>query len=59
MGEIADLMLDGEMCQECGEFIEPALGYPGLCAGCSGRTRDREQAAKRSEKVGKRRRGRR
>lgn len=46
MGEIADMMLEGAMCQECGEFIENALGFPGLCAGCSARARKREPAAK-------------
>ena len=36
MGEIAEMMLDGTMCQVCGEFMdgEPA-GYPVTCAGCS------------------------
>lgn len=34
MGEIADMMLEGEMCQCCGEFIEPAAGFPTFCAGC-------------------------
>ncbi len=37
MGEIAEMMLDGTMCQVCGEFMniggEPA-GYPVTCAGC-------------------------
>ncbi len=35
MGEIAEMMLDGTMCQVCGEFMdgEPA-GYPMTCGGC-------------------------
>ena len=33
MGEIADMMLDGTMCQMCGVFIEDGpLGYPGYCS---------------------------
>jgi len=34
MGEIADMMLEGEMCQTCGEILEPSLGYPGFCPAC-------------------------
>ena len=37
MGEIAEMMLDGTMCEGCGEFMdiggEPA-GYPVRCAAC-------------------------
>ena len=38
MGEIADMMLDGTMCQWCGEWLhggEDGPGYPGLCASCA------------------------
>lgn len=35
MGEIAEMMLDGTMCQVCGEFMDEAAGYPVTCAGCS------------------------
>ena len=36
MGEIAEMMLEGIMCEECGEFIDDGeeCGYPRLCAGC-------------------------
>lgn len=39
MGEIAEMMLDGFLCQGCGEVIGDyesgeGLGYPGFCAGC-------------------------
>ena len=40
MGEIADMMLDGTMCQWCGEWLhggEDGPGYPGLCASCARR----------------------
>jgi hypothetical protein len=37
VGEIAEMMLDGTMCEGCGEFMniggEPA-GYPVRCAAC-------------------------
>jgi hypothetical protein len=38
MGEIADLMLSGAMCQGCGVFLhdgEDGPGYPGWCSGCA------------------------
>ncbi len=34
MGEIAEMMLDGTMCQWCGEFIDDPMGFPTVCAGC-------------------------
>lgn len=34
MGEIADMMLEGMMCQWCGEFLDEDDGYPVVCAGC-------------------------
>ena len=43
MGECADLLLTGEICQECGEWLEdiingaPAPGYPRWCPSCKPR----------------------
>jgi hypothetical protein len=34
MGDIADLMLNGEMCQGCGDAISNE-GFPGFCYDCS------------------------
>lgn len=35
MGEIAEMMLDGDMCECCGEMMsESGDGYPRKCAGC-------------------------
>jgi hypothetical protein len=43
MGEIADMMLEGVLCQECGVYIDDeecgwagACGYPRYCPGCGG-----------------------
>lgn len=37
MGEIADMMLDGTLCQCCGTFLDDApSGYPDTCIGCGG-----------------------
>lgn len=34
MGDIADMMLDGQMCQWCGVIIDDDKGYPVVCRGC-------------------------
>jgi hypothetical protein len=36
MGEIADMMLEGEMRPQCGEFNDgPPQGFPVLCPRCA------------------------
>ena len=35
MGEIADQMLNGEMCEQCGVDLGNACGHPRLCVGCA------------------------
>ncbi len=32
MGEIADAMLDGTLCEGCGEYIGSDAGYPQYCS---------------------------
>ena len=34
MGDISDMMLDGQMCQWCGGIIDDDKGYPVVCRGC-------------------------
>lgn len=34
MGEVAEMILDGTLCQVCGEFMGDDCGYPRTCAGC-------------------------
>lgn len=34
MGEYAEMSLDGEFCEGCGEYIGDGNGYPQRCAGC-------------------------
>jgi hypothetical protein len=34
MGEIADMILDGDMCEGCGEFLGSGDGYLRRCAAC-------------------------
>ncbi|KVT86308.1 hypothetical protein WT25_11175 [Burkholderia territorii] len=35
MGEIAESMIDGSSCEECGEYIGEAVGFPRRCSECS------------------------
>ena len=34
MGEIAEMILEGMLCQECGEFMEDGKEYPHSCPIC-------------------------
>jgi len=34
MGDVADMMLTGVLCQQCGEFIGEECGYPKSCSIC-------------------------
>lgn len=34
MGEIAEMMLDGCMCQWCGDFLGDGDGFPVVCISC-------------------------
>lgn len=34
MGEIADMMLDGDLCEGCGEYLGDGEGYARKCVGC-------------------------
>jgi hypothetical protein len=52
MGDVADAMLEGDLCQCCGEYMEGGAGYPQTCAACSGHTeREFRQAVKALPKV--------
>lgn len=43
MGEMADMVLDGDVCQSCGEYIGEGMGFPRSCAGCAPPKRHRER----------------
>lgn len=35
MGDFVEMILDGDLCESCGEYIdEPGYGIPRRCAGC-------------------------
>ncbi len=42
MGEIADAMLEGEMCQVCGVYFDEPFGYPCTCEGCETEEKETE-----------------
>lgn len=48
MGEIAEMMLDGTLCQGCGVYIGNS-GYPGYCDECAAQASGRRAA--RGERV--------
>ena len=35
MGEISDWVLEGGLCQECGEYLGEGDGFPTSCPGCA------------------------
>lgn len=47
MGEIADMMLDGTLCQGCGVYIGECGGYPVSCDGCADENDSEQQQRKR------------
>lgn len=34
MGEYADMIINGESCQECNVYMGEPVGYPRTCKGC-------------------------
>lgn len=50
MGEIADMMLEGSMCQQCGEYLGTGDGYPTLCTACSEKELPKPSTSKKKKK---------
>jgi len=40
MGEISEMMLDGTLCNCCGDFLGHGEGFPAMCAACSANSRE-------------------
>ena len=34
MGDVAELILEGVLCEQCGEYVGAAVGHPRLCTSC-------------------------
>jgi len=46
MGEIAEMMLDGTLCEECGLYIGLGQGIPRKCHNCKPRKRKKKKNRK-------------
>ena len=42
MGEFAEMMLEGDSCQECGDFLGDGPGFPMTCEYCHGEISEEE-----------------
>lgn len=51
MGEIADMMLEGDLCQVCGCYMEGGDGFPQTCPACRAEAEEQSQAEPKREKV--------
>ena len=51
MGDIADAILEGELCQYCGEHTGISPGYPVSCSGCEPTKRQRNYNKPKSKTV--------
>ena len=40
MGDIADMMIDGTLCEQCGAALGEGDGYPRKCKDCSKESND-------------------
>lgn len=51
MGEIAEMMLDGTLCECCGVYLGDADGLPCRCASCGDLTEQPEQSKRNKPKA--------
>lgn len=42
MGDIADMIVEGQMCETCGHIFDEECGYPRQCKACAGPSYDDE-----------------
>lgn len=52
MGEIADMILDGILCQGCGVYIGEGDGWPSFCGGCRPSSKAKAQPIKATKRCG-------
>ena len=53
MGDIADMILEGCMCQGCGEFLGEGEGFPAYCPSCQSDENKAEKALKKAANIEK------
>lgn len=49
MGEIAEMVLNGDMCENCGEYLGGGPGYPVKCPTCAREEPPRKKRKKKSK----------
>jgi uncharacterized Zn finger protein (UPF0148 family) len=54
MGDIAEMMLDGTLCQGCGVYMGKGDGYPVSCAACQRPERRRKKPHRKRQRKKKR-----
>lgn len=53
MGDVADMMIDGTLCESCGVFLGAGDGFPRQCDSCRGeQLRERETKQHRIDRAG-------
>ena len=55
MGEMSDMIVNGDMCEWCGTIFEVSHGYPVLCDDCWNETIPKERKGHQREIKSKRR----
>lgn len=50
MGEIADMMLDGTLCEQCGDYLGSGNDFPTICKSCEEELK-REKRKNKAKKV--------
>jgi len=54
MGDVADMIIEGVLCEQCGGYIGDEVGYPRKCSSCEGplskKERRRREASKRQKR---------
>lgn len=43
MGEIADAMINGDLCEQCGDYIGNGIGIPQKCSDCKPRKKKKNK----------------
>jgi len=36
MGDISDMVIEGDLCEQCGTYLDDDEDYPHLCPACEG-----------------------
>lgn len=53
MGDVADMIIEGILCEWCGEYIGDSVGYPRKCSGCKTEYQEEIRKKNKSKKTTK------